>query len=89
MPTKRKTAVPPPTDAEALTIAGDALYGGEWNALMGTALGVSKTVVKDIRREHGDLYPDQVAKLMTMLDQRTIDIKRAQTALKAWMKKRS
>lgn len=85
--TARKLAVaPPPTDAEVLTIAGNALYGGEWNALMGAALDLPKTVIKDIRREHGDLYPDQVEKLQAMLDQRSVDIKCAKTALKAWIK---
>lgn len=84
----RKPTIPPPTDAEALTIAGNALYGGEWNALVGNALGVDKTLIRNIRREHGDLHPEQVAKLQEMLVQRTADIKRAQAVLKAWLKAR-
>jgi hypothetical protein len=74
------------TDAEIFTIMGRALSVPEdWPSRFGEALGLSKQVVRDIRRDRVDLTARTAAEMLAMLDQ--MDVVRARDALKARLKK--
>ena len=75
---------PAPTDAEVVIAAGTALYGDEWPARLAADLGISKEWVRNVRREHANLFPDQVEKLAQMLEERRTRITATLKMIAAW-----
>ena len=88
MPEPKRTTTSEMTGAEVFTMVGRALFeGDDWPSRVGDALNLSKQTVKNIRRDHSDLYPEAAAAMLKLLERRIEETLHARDALRAWLKK--
>lgn len=74
------------SDAEIFNAIGKAVcVPDDWPSRFGEALGLSKQVVKDIRRDRVDLTAETAAEMLALLEE--TEAVRARDALKARLKK--
>jgi hypothetical protein len=77
------------TVADIFTGAGRALFNNDldWPSKCGAALGLSKQVVRDIRRDHLNPAPEVLAELLEAVTARRAALQQAEDELRAWLER--